>query len=77
MQKIPLSFCRIDFFNSTDGILVNELTPIPGDTKLFYPEYDYLLGKQFHESKILFKNKFYNGDFNESKSVLGHNLVYE
>ena len=77
MQKVPLSFCRIDLFNSSKGILINELTPIPGATKLFYPKYDYLLGKHFHESKKIFRKKFENNQFDNSISILGHSIIYE
>lgn len=63
MSKIPLSYCRIDLFNSKKGVVVGELTPIPGGGHRFYPEYDHMLGEYVQKAKKNFKKRIQNGHF--------------
>ncbi|MCC5931475.1 MAG: hypothetical protein JJU28_19665 [Cyclobacteriaceae bacterium] len=52
MSKLPMTYCRIDLYNSGKGIIVGELTPIPGGAFRFYPEFDQLLGTYYKKSEI-------------------------
>jgi hypothetical protein len=46
-KRIPLSFVRLDFFISKAGILLGEVTPLPGNSEGFSAERDRTMGRKW------------------------------
>lgn len=77
MAKIPLSYCRIDLFNGQNGIIVGELTPIPGGAYRFYPEVDRLLGRHYQEAQNNFVENFKNETFGKVVDHFANEFLFE
>ena len=50
--ELPLPFCRVDLYETSDGVAVGEFTPEPGEYHRFDPEVDLYLGVCFEQAEL-------------------------
>ncbi|MGM1051165.1 MAG: ATP-grasp fold amidoligase family protein [Pseudomonadota bacterium] len=59
-KKIPLSFCRLDFYLTKKGVILGEMTPIPGHSADFDAEKNIELGNKWRASRNLLDKELKN-----------------
>lgn len=77
MSKIPLTYCRIDLYNTNKGIVAGELTPIPGGIYRFYPEIDSILGEHYSRAQKNLIERCNEGHFDSVLDFLNHRMLIE
>lgn len=51
-QAVPLPFIRVDLYaDGEDGVFLGELTPLPGNSQTFTPEWDRRLGEMYDQAE--------------------------
>lgn len=59
---VPLSFVRLDLYASTSGIFVGEITPLPGSSRKFSPDYNMRLGRKWADSRQALREDVVNSE---------------
>lgn len=59
---VPLPYIRVDLYGvGDDGLVLGELTPLPGDSHAFTPEWDRRLGRMYDEAEARLQVDLSNG----------------
>ena len=58
---VPVPFVRVDLYQVPDGIMLGEITPLPGSSAGFTLEYDRLLGRMYDEAEGRLNLEFARG----------------
>lgn len=48
---VPLPFIRVDLYDTPGGVVLGELTPLPGDSDTFLPQWDRRLGQLYDRAE--------------------------
>lgn len=50
-RAVPVPFVRVDLYQVPEGVMLGELTPLPGSSETFTTEHDRLLGRAYDEAE--------------------------
>lgn len=60
-RAVPVPFVRVDLYQVPDGVMLGELTPLPGSSETFSTEHDRLLGRAYDEAEARLSLDFARG----------------
>ncbi|USQ78587.1 hypothetical protein NF556_13205 [Ornithinimicrobium faecis] len=60
-KAVPVPFVRVDLYQVPDGVMLGELTPLPGSSGGFTREHDRLLGRMYDEAEARVNLDFARG----------------
>lgn len=60
-KAVPVPFVRVDLYQVPDGVMLGELTPLPGSSGGFTKEHDQLLGRMYDEAEARVNLDFARG----------------